>query len=101
MKLRGVSIPSGRMKMPAREMLVELLGVIVTIYVLDILVVAFGAFTFRAAFLLALFVWLGFYVTTYLSEVLWEKKPFGVFLINAGQRLVTILAVVLILGLWQ
>ena len=100
MKLRGVH-DDMHGSMPARELIVEFVSVLVTLYVLDLLIIAFGAFTVQASILLALVVWLGFYVTTYLSEVLWEKKPFGVFLINAGQRLVTLVAVALILGLWQ
>jgi hypothetical protein len=101
MQLRGIHPKNKKgMSMPAREMLLEFVGALVTAYVLDILVIAFGAYTAEAAFLLALVVWLGFYVTQLLSEVLWEKKPFGVFLITAGLRLVSLLLMTLILGLW-
>lgn len=89
------------MQMPAREMALEFVATLVVAYVLDILVIAFGAYTWQAAILLALIVWLGFYVTQLLSEVLWEKKPFGIFLISAGARLVSLIVMVLILGLWQ
>ena len=100
-QLRGVTPPKDGMKMPAREMILEFVATLVVAYVLDILVIAFGAHTPQAAILLALFVWLGFYVTQLLSEVLWEKKPFGVFLISAGARLVNLVLMALILGLWQ
>lgn len=101
MRLRGVDPSSMRGGMPMNELLVEIISTLITMYVLDIFLVAFGAHTFRPIILLSLLIWLGFYITTYLSEVLWEKKPFGVFLINASQRLVTLILAMLIMGLWQ
>lgn len=101
MQLRGVTPPKDGMKMPAREMALEFVATLVIAYVLDIFVIAFGAFTWQSALLLALVVWLGFYVTQLLSEVLWEKKPFGVFLISGSMRLVSLVLMALILGLWQ
>ncbi len=99
MRLRGVKA-QGEMKMPANDLLVEFLSTAVMVFVMNVLIVAFGAFNVRGALLLSLMVWLGFYVTALISEVVWEKKHFGVFLINAGQRLVTLIAVALILALW-
>lgn len=90
-----------RERMPVGETLLEFVTVLVTVYVIDLLVVVFGAHSARAALLLALVVWLGFYVTQQLSEVLWEQKPFKLFLIATGQRLLSLVLAALILGLWQ
>ena len=101
-ELRGVKAPkNGKMPMPMQEMGLEFVATLVTAYVLDILVIVFGAHTTQSVFLLALVVWLGFYVTQLLSEVLWEKKPFGIFLISGSVRLVNLILMALILGLWQ
>lgn len=99
MRLRGVKM-QGDMKMPVSDLFVEFLSTLITIFVVNVLVIAFGAFNVRGAIQLAILVWLGFYVTALMSEVLWEKKPFGVFLISAGQRLVTLIVATLILALW-
>jgi hypothetical protein len=56
--------------------------------------------TWDAVFLAVLF-WLGFVVTTQLASVLWEKKPFALFLIHIGQYLVTLVTMALISNLLQ
>jgi len=102
MRLRGLTPAQMKdMRMPVSLLFIELFTTVITAYVLAILVIVFGAHTLQAIVSLALVVWLGFYVTTYLSEVLWENKPFGVFLINAAHRLVGVMAMVAILGLWR
>lgn len=40
----------------------------------------------------AFLVWIGFIATTQFSSVLWEKKPFLLYLINAGYYLAVLLA---------
>jgi hypothetical protein len=45
--------------------------------------------------------WLGFIVTTQLNAVLWEQKPFKVYLINIGYYLVSFLVMGSILAVWQ
>lgn len=46
-------------------------------------------------------IWVGFIVTTYMGGVIWEKKPFNLFLIYVGYEAVRIVAVASILVLWQ
>ena len=45
-------------------------------------------------------IWLGFVITIAINSVLWEGKPFEVYLINIAQQLVVFLAVSSILVLW-
>ncbi len=45
--------------------------------------------------------WLGFIVTTQLNGVLWEKKPFKIYLINISYYLVSFLVMGSILAVWQ
>ena len=43
-----------------------------------------GAYDVAEGLIVAGVLWLGFIVTIYFSAVLWERKPFSLFLINAG-----------------
>jgi len=45
-------------------------------------------------------VWLGFVATTMLSHVLFQNMPWGLFLINSGYQLASILVMSSILTLW-
>lgn len=102
MRLRGKApVAQKDMQFPAQLMIIEFICALVTAYVLGIMTTVFGAHTPYSAILLAIIIWLGFYVTMLLGEVLWEDKPFGLFLINAGLRLVNIVLMTLIVGLWQ
>ena len=50
---------------------------------------------------LALLIWLGFVATIGLNMVLFEKKPFNLYLIHMGYQLVGILGAGAILGMWR
>jgi len=56
--------------------------------------------TLAAGLLIAFFLWLGFVVTVLLGSVTHEHKPFAYFAINAGYRLVAMLAMSAVLTLW-
>ena len=45
-------------------------------------------------------IWLGFIATTQLNTVLWEGRPFKLYLINVGYYLVSYLAAATILVTW-
>ncbi len=53
------------------------------------------------AILLMLFIWLGLFVTSLSDEALWERRPFGLYILNCGRWLVALIAVTLIVVLWQ
>lgn len=69
-------------------------------YVLAHFAIAFNATTWVDALELALWVWLGFTVTVSAGSFLWEGKPFGLFVLNALNWLVALIAMSLILVLW-
>ena len=102
MRMRGLDPRSMEsMSFPLNLMALEFVCALVAAYVLGIFSLLFGAHTVFAAVFLAFLIWIGFYVTQQLSEVLWEERPFGLFLINASQRLVSLLLMALIVGLWR
>lgn len=45
--------------------------------------------------------WLGFAMPIQLEAVLWEKKPWKLFAINTGYRLVSLLIMGVIIALWR
>lgn len=51
--------------------------------------------------LIALTVWIGFYVPLLLNGVAWENRSWKLFAINAGYHLVALLAAALILAHWR
>ncbi|MEO5600852.1 MAG: DUF1761 domain-containing protein [Cyclobacteriaceae bacterium] len=48
----------------------------------------------------AIFLWLGFFVPVHFSGIVWEKKSWKLFGINAGYHLVSLLIAALILAYW-
>ena len=74
---------------------------LVMAYVLSHFVVIFGAIGIAGAFELAFWVWLGFVATTSISAFLWEGKPFKLFVLNAGEQLVALFLMSLVLVMWM
>lgn len=48
----------------------------------------------------AFWIWLGFQATNMLGSVLWDRKPFKLYLINTSHQLVQLLAMGAIIGYW-
>ena len=49
---------------------------------------------------IAALVWLGFIATVMLGMVLWERKPFALYVLNSVYQLVNVLLITLVLSLW-
>ncbi|MBS3123709.1 DUF1761 domain-containing protein [Candidatus Woesearchaeota archaeon] len=45
--------------------------------------------------------WLGFLATTLINSVLWENKPWSLYLLNAGHYLFVLVVLGAILGAWN
>ena len=73
---------------------------LVTGYVLAYFVSYVGARTAMDGVVLGFWVWLGFFATTQLGMVLWENKPFKLYLINTLHYLVTLAVMGAILAVW-
>ena len=80
------------------------LTAILTTYCLAYLVITVSNFYHSSGIFSGLqagfWTWLGFVATTQLSGVLWERKPFKLYAINASYYLVSFLAMGSILALW-
>lgn len=60
-----------------------------------------GASTVSEYLAVAFYVWLGFIGSVILMNVMYQQKPVILFLIDGGYQLVMIMAMALIIGLWQ
>jgi len=101
MKLRGMDPASMKgMAFPMGLMVQEFITTLVMAFVISQFAMWVGAFGPVAGLVLGFWLWLGFVATTMFSATLWEKYPLGLFVINAGLRLVNILAMAAIIAWW-
>ncbi|WP_421725484.1 DUF1761 domain-containing protein [Bauldia sp.] len=85
----------------AKAIPVDIVANLVMAYVLALIVGYMGATTIGGGLLVGLLVWLGFAATITLGTVVYEQRPFKVFLINNAYLLVTIAVMGAILAVWQ
>jgi hypothetical protein len=76
-------------------------GALVMAYVMAHFVGYAQADTMLEGVVTAFWAWLGFVATTQVSEVLFERRPFNLFMINAGYYLVAMLLMGWVLAIWQ
>ena len=100
MVVRGLN-PSADVKMPVGTILAEFVRNLVIAYVLARFVVLLGVADWKGAVQLGLWVWLGFYAMIYVGAVLHENMPRKLYAIHAGDGLVKILLMSIILGVWR
>ncbi len=103
MRLRGMD-PVAAMagaKMPGGKLLVELARCLVLAYVIARLVIPLGVSSWLGAVELGLVFWIGFPVILLTGSVLWENVPWKVAAIHAGDWLVKMLVIPIIVSLWH
>ena len=74
---------------------------LVMAYVLSMFVKFVGAATPLDGALVGFWAWLGFIATVTMSSVLWEGKPWRLWILNIGYYLVTLVATGAILAAWM
>ena len=93
MKLSGIT--EAQMKADKNNMMsiygMMFLTSLVMAYVLAHFEQAGGASDITMGVMVAFWAWLGFVATTMLGTVLFDKKPFKLFLINSGYHLVSLM----------
>jgi len=103
MRLRGLD-PVAAMagaKMPTGKLLVELVRCIILAYVIAGFVTLLGIRSWIYAVHFGLVLWVGFPVILLTGSVLWENVPWKVAAIHAGDWLVKMLVIPLIVTLWR
>ncbi|MFA6908439.1 MAG: DUF1761 domain-containing protein [Patescibacteria group bacterium] len=74
---------------------------LVSVFVLAMFVNAIGADTFDEGMLVGLLIWVGFVGTVLLNGVIFEKRPFALYVLNSGYNLVTLLVAGGVLAIWS
>ena len=103
MRARGLD-PAAAMtgaKMPGGKLVVELLRCFVLAFIVAHLASALGIIGSFGAVHLGLFLWIGFPVVLLTGSVLWDNVPVKVAAIHAGDWLVKLLVISLIVSLWR
>jgi hypothetical protein len=102
MRLRGMD-PVAAMagaKMPAGKLLIELVRCLVLAYVIARFMAMLGVSGWMGAVHLGLFLWIGFPVILLAGSVLWENVPWKVAAIHAGDWLVKLLVIPIVVSVW-
>jgi hypothetical protein len=86
---------------PWKAMGVGMLASVVMVYVLAHIVYTYQATDILSGLMGGFWVWLGFFATTMLNGVLYERRPLRLYAINVGYYLVTLLAAGALLALWR
>lgn len=94
--MSGVDGAKFRAGLP-RAIVIDLVSFAVMAFILDQVLQAWGAVTIVAAVLCTFLLWLGFVAVTLLHSVTYEHRPTGYYAINAGYRLVSMLAMCVVL----
>ncbi len=102
MRLRGMD-PVAAMagaKMPAGKLVIELVRCLVLAYVIARFMALLGVTSWMSAVHVGLFLWIGFPLILLTGSVLWENVPWKVAAIHAGDWLVKLLVIPIIVSLW-
>lgn len=94
MRLSGITlsqIEKQKKKGMLTSYVVNFVATIVTVYVLSMLLALTRATNVVSALFLAILIWIGFFAMPMLNAVLWEKRPFSLYMLNAGHHLVGLL----------
>ncbi len=103
MRARGMdpAVAMAGAKMPAGKLVIELVRCIVLAYVIARFVALLGISSWMGAVHFGVFLWIGFPVILLTGSVLWDNVPLKVAAIHAGDWLVKMLAIPIIVSLWR
>jgi hypothetical protein len=98
-RLAGITPEQMKIAMP-KALPVDVVSAILMAFVLVHAVRYAGAHGIAQGAAVGFFNWLGFVAATHIAGVFWERRPFGLFAINTGYQLVSLLIMGAILATW-
>ena len=103
MRARGLdpAVAMQGAKMPAGKLVIELIRCLVMAFVVAHLVLALGITSWFIAAHLGLLLWIAFPVVLLTGSVIWENVPVKVAAIHAGDWLVKLLVISIIVTVWR
>lgn len=99
-KLAGVDMKKGKQKGMGTSMLLGFISTLVLAYVFAYIMGELGYNSAAAGATLGFWLWLGFLATSLIGGVLWEGKPWGLYVLNSAYWLVNLLVIGAALGRW-
>ena len=102
-KLSGMTnkkIKKAKQKGMGKTYFIAFISTLIMAYVLAVLLKFSKVATISKGFKIAFLIWIGFFATTQLGTVLWQNKPFKLYLIDTLHYLVTLLVISAILTSW-
>lgn len=99
LKLSGITEKQIKEGM-GKALVVDFVGSLLMAFVLVHAIRYAGATTVPQGLAVGFFNWLGFVVVVTIGNVTYERKPFGMFLLNNGYLLISLLAMGAILAVW-
>jgi hypothetical protein len=97
MKLTGVS----ELKPTLQDMIISVLSSLVMAFVLANIIILSGAKTIVDGVVVGIMVEIGFIATLLLGDVIYEKKPFNLFLLRNGYNLIALSVIGALLAVWK
>lgn len=97
MHLTGCSEGEMKARLPT-AILSDVVGALVMTFILAHAVYYAGAISWQTGLAVGLFNWLGFVAVTHFALVMYEKRPFKLFLINNGYQALSLATMGAILG---
>ncbi len=103
MRARGMdpAVAMAGAKMPTGKLVIELVRCLVLAYIVAHFVAALGITNWLGAVHFGVFLWIGFPVILLTGSILWENTPVKVAAIHAGDWLVKLLVIPIIVTVWQ
>ena len=103
MRARGMdpAVAMTGAKMPTGKLVIELVRCLVLAYIVAHFVAALGITNWLGAIHFGIFLWIGFPVILLVGSILWENTPVKVAAIHAGDWLVKLLVIPIIVTVWQ
>ena len=103
MRAKGIdpAVAMSGAKMPAGKLVIELVRCIVLAYIIARFAALLGISSWMGAVHFGAMLWIGFPVILLTGSVLWENVPVKVAAIHAGDWLVKLLVIPIIVSVWH
>src|ERR1700693_3670509 len=103
MRAKGIdpAVAMSGAKMPAGKLVIELVRCIVLAYIIARFAALLGISSWMGAVHFGVMLWIGFPVILLTGSVLWDNVPVKVAAIHAGDWLVKMLVIPIIVSVWQ
>ncbi len=100
-KIPASEIAKAKQKSMARPMILNFIGNLIMVFVLANFIKILGVSVVAQGMILGFWIWIGFFAsTTLLGNVLWENKPWGLFVLNGLYWLIELMVASAILAVW-